>query len=221
MASSRTVIVGGIVTVLTAVGIGYFTGRAHSPSTDPLPEPSPVSSGPSLPEATFDRDDLTWKPLSDVEVPYSQTHGPSVIEGGWSRGFARTPQGAVLAALHITFQTVEGTTVPKEAQLAALDAQVIGSYADDYAYRALSGDPLEGLEKIVVEGYQVVSYAENAAQVEIVTAVPGEHGVERAGLTFNMIWYSGDWRLVAPSSEEWAENFRLVVSLDGLELFPR
>ena len=227
MTQKRMFFAAGTVAVLAAAGIGYLAGSTTSPSEQPAPpaavspsaEPTSGTTDQSAYQAVFDRDDLTWKPHSSVETPFSRAHGPRVTEGGWSRGFARTPQGAVLAAIHIIFQT-NGGGVPRAAQEAALAEQVVGAEADHYRERSLaSAGPPEGIGRIVLEGYRIISYTEHAAKVEFTTAVVKEQ-VERAGTTVDVVWQDGDWRMVAPSLET-LEGFRVLDSLDGFIEFPR
>lgn len=227
MTQKRMFFAAGTVAVLAAAGIGYLAGSTTSPSEQPAPpaavspsaEPTSGTTDQSAYQAVFDRDDLTWKPHSSVETPFSRAHGPRVTEGGWSRGFARTPQGAVLAAIHIIFQT-NGGGVPRAAQEAALAEQVVGAEADHYRERSLaSAGPAEGVGRIVLEGYRIISYTEHAAKVEFTTAAVKEQ-VERAGTTVDVVWQDGDWRMVAPSLET-LEGFRVLDSLDGFIEFPR
>lgn len=228
MTQKRMFFAAGTVAVLAAAGIGYLAGSTTSPSEQPAPpaavspsaEPTSGTTDQSAYQAVFDRDDLTWKLHSGiVEIPFSRAHGPRVTEGGWSRGFARTPQGAVLAAIHIIFQT-NGGGVPRAAQEAALAEQVVGAEADHYRERSLaSAGPAEGIERVVLEGYRIISYTEHAAKVEFTTAAVKEQ-VERAGTTVDLVWQDGDWRMVAPSLET-LEGFRVLDSLDGFIEFPR
>ena len=227
MTQKRMFFAAGTVAVLAAAGIGYLAGSTTSPSEQSAPpaavspsaEPTSGTTDQSAYQAVFDRDDLTWKPHSSVETPFSRAHGPRVTEGGWSRGFARTPQGAVLAAIHIIFQT-NGGGVPRAAQEAALAEQVVGAEADHYRERSLaSAGPAEGIERIVLEAYRIISYTEHAAKVEFTTAAVKEQ-VERAGTTVDVVWQDGDWRMVAPSLET-LEGFRVLDSLDGFIEFPR
>lgn len=227
MTQKRMFFAAGTVAVLAAAGIGYLAGSTTSPSEQSAPpaavspsaEPTSGTTDQSAYQAVFDRDDLTWKPHSIVEIPFSRAHGPRVTEGGWSRGFARTPQGAVLAAIHIIFQT-NGGGVPRAAQEAALAEQVVGAEADHYRERSLaSAGPPEGIGRIVLEGYRIISYTEHAAKVEFTTAAVKEQ-VERAGTTVVVVWQDGDWRMVAPSLET-LEGFRVLDSLDGFIEFPR
>lgn len=228
MTQKRMFFAAGTVAVLAAAGIGYLAGSTTSPSEQPAPpaavspsaEPTSGTTDQSAYQAVFDRDDLTWKPHSSVETPFSRAHGPRVTEGGWSRGFARTPQGAVLAAIHIIFQTSGGTSVPRAAQEAALAEQVVGAEADHYRERSLaSAGPAEGIERVVLEGYRIISYTEHAAKVEFTTAVVKEQ-VERAGTTVDVVWQDGDWRMVATSLET-LDGFRVLDSLDSFIEFPR
>lgn len=227
MTQKRMFFAAGTVAVLAAAGIGYLAGSTTSPSEQSAPpaavspsaEPTSGTTDQSAYQAVFDRDDLTWKPHSSVETPFSRAHGPRVTEGGWSRGFARTPQGAVLAAIHIIFQT-NGGGVPRAAQEAALAEQVVGAEADHYRERSLaSAGPAEGIERVVLEAYRIISYTEHAAKVEFTTAAVKEQ-VERAGTTVDVVWQDGDWRMVAPSLET-LEGFRVLDSLDGFIEFPR
>lgn len=227
MTQKRMFFAAGTVAVLAAAGIGYLAGSTTSPSEQSAPpaavspsaEPTSGTTDQSAYQAVFDRDDLTWKPHSSVETPFSRAHGPRVTEGGWSRGFARTPQGAVLAAIHIIFQT-NGGGVPRAAQEAALAEQVVGAEADHYRERSLaSAGPAEGVGRIVLEGYRIISYTEHAAKVEFTTAVVKEQ-VERAGTTVDVVWQDGDWRMVATSLET-LDGFRVLDSLDGFIEFPR
>ena len=49
--------------------------------------------------------DVRWVRVAGVDLPVSAATGPTQAVGGLARGFAHTPAGAVVAALHLLVRT--------------------------------------------------------------------------------------------------------------------
>lgn len=82
---------------------------------------------PQLQRSPHDRDWLTaaphrisWQRVDGVPFPFSDSDGPMRIDGAVATGYSHTPQGAVLAAAHISFRLAWSPDYQ-----AVLDAQTV------------------------------------------------------------------------------------------------
>jgi hypothetical protein len=182
------------------------------PSASPAPDPA---TGAMLPA------DVTWTRLAGVELPVSATTGPAQITGDLARGFAHSPAGAAVAALHLlvrtTAQVGPGVFEP------TIDEQVTGEHAtamryvvgDLYRRGAAQaglayGQPLAELPARLV-GIRLDSYTDARADLSVLTAAPDASGVTYYAATpVAVVWADGDWRLLAPPGGRWDELVRIV-----------
>src|SRR5262245_47638142 len=71
--------------------------------------PAPATPGPAADEAPPDAwalpADARWIDVAGVKLPVSSATGPAQTVAGLARGFAHTPAGAVVAALHLLVRT--------------------------------------------------------------------------------------------------------------------
>jgi hypothetical protein len=188
-------------------GEGDSTPRPHAERARP-------SSAPS------------WQAFHGVRLPLSESDGPRHLDGDLAAGFARTEQGALLAALHIAVRanaqwgpsvfepTIERQVVGPDKQ-ALLDA-TRRLYEQSRIEAGLpDGAPL-GEAFVVYEAYRWESFTPQAATVDIVSAGPNTTGgTVRASTRIQVRWHDGDWRVVAPLGGDWGNTAVQVKSLDG------
>ena len=76
---------------------------------DPTPPAATGTAAAVRPTSTVDSRllpaEVSWTRLAGVDLPMSPDTGPTQTEGGLARGFAHTPAGAVVAALHLLVRT--------------------------------------------------------------------------------------------------------------------
>lgn len=178
----------------TAVTAGLPTAPGSSPAAVVLPA------------------DTTWTTLAGVALPTSATAGPLRRGHGLAAGFAHTPAGAVLAAVHLLVNTTPqvGSAVFEPT----LRDQVVG--ANQAAMRAavqadywtLGGDPTGGgpvgALPAALAGVRVTAYTDTAARIDLLTVVVDTTGTARFAATpVGLVWTGADWALVAPPAGRW------------------
>lgn len=194
-----------------------FAAACGSASHEPAAEDVAASQLAVSPE-------VTWSPLRGVAVPSGQD-GPRSSTGAERTGYARTPHGALLAALNaetavtlagdrewarvLTSMTVPG---PGRDQFAAARALVsVAGEAGDTAPRWA--------------GYRWISWDDKKAVLEAVTEAP-DGALHARELTVQWMLNpsaapgeaAGDWRLVLEPSGQ-AQPPRPVDSLDSYRPF--
>lgn len=221
----RLLMVGGVA---VAVLGGFVLGRVWDASEPAPTQESTEAAGAPTPSSTPDDDgdlapdDVTWREHAGLIMPFSAEHGPVEDEGGWVRGFARTPQGAVMAGTHIFLQASNEADMPEEAIRASFDEQLTGDHADAFVERMVADGFTPAAEaNIKVEGYLLHDYDDNGAVFEFAagTATEGVDGYPIYTATMlTVMWEDGDWRLLVPEST--MEHVRLLDTLDEFTPFP-
>lgn len=214
------VIVGGVVFFIRGGGSGTPSAR---PPVTPTESPSPTSSGPGSKPAdeNLTTDVVKWSDFHGVPIPTSPA-GPLRVEGGRAWGFARTPAGAALAAMHIPYRTsssvgpavfeptiseqVVGVDKPKLLAMAQADYD-----ADRGRYGAASdGSITSDFARAVREGsrvwaYRIDAYDSSVASLHVLTRTVTVGATEPTYVDFayTVRWVDGDWRIVAPLNGDW------------------
>jgi hypothetical protein len=165
--------------------------------------------------------DVAWIRVAGVDLPVSKATGPSDTTGGLARGFAHTPAGAVVAALHLIVRVtpqvgpaVFGPTLAAQVvgeQADALRREVAQAYEDGArAAGVVNAVPLGELPARVA-GARVDGYTDASAVVSVLTSVVDPEGTTLyAATAVSLSWVDADWRLVAPDAGRWDEVVRPV-----------
>jgi hypothetical protein len=172
---------------------------------------------------------LAWLDFHGVFLPYSSEDGPRRTDGELAMGFARTPRGALLAAVHITVRAnVQWGSKVFEP---TIRQQVIGPDAATLlasiraAYEHRKGGRPEGAALgrgyVVLEGFRWQGYSPETASVDLVSAGPGDSDITvRAVTRIQLQWQDGDWRVLAPPAGAWGASATSIDSPDGYVRFP-
>jgi hypothetical protein len=181
---------------------------------------APAASTPA-PPASF-----TWQDFHGVRLPLSSTDGPRTLKRDLAEGFARTQQGALLAALHIGVRAnaqwgpdVFEPTITR--QITGPDAgQLLTNTRRQYEQsRQEAGLPERsplGRAYVTEEAYRWQSYTADAGTVDIVSAGPSPAGTTvRASTRVQVVWLDGDWRVIAPLGGDWGNSATELTELDG------
>ena len=173
---------------------------------------------------------ITWQDFHGVRLPLSDLDGPRVLDHDRAKGFSRTREGALLAALHIGVRansrwgpTVFEPTITEQVvgpDAGRLLEQTRTTYEESRQEAGLpQGSPL-GKAYVDEEAYRWESYAADAATVDIVSAGPDPRGTTvRATTRIQVVWRDGDWRVVAPLDGDWGNAATELKSLDGYTRF--
>ncbi|MFI5498689.1 hypothetical protein ACIA5E_06435 [Nocardia asteroides] len=174
------------------------------------PAGQPLAQEPATRRTPADSDWLTaapegtakphgWQRVYGASVPFSTSDGPERIEDGRAVGFARTPQGAALAAAQITYRLSA-----RPADRALYLTQVRPSSAQLAAYdSAWSSDklPKQQPEKVTryfvaSDAFKIDDYADDMAIVRLASRGPVIDGKQLyAAMRMIVVWDEGDWRL--------------------------
>jgi len=172
---------------------------------------------------------VSWRDYHGVLLPYSVEDGPRNTENDLAAGFARTPCGALLAAVHIAVRAswqwgtkVFGPII--ERQVIGPDTGALLDATRD-AYERRRGHRPDGAALsrgyVVLEGFRWQGYSPEAASLDLVSAGPGDSDLTARAVTrIQLHWREGDWRVVAPPGGTWAGTASPIESPDGYVRFP-
>jgi hypothetical protein len=225
----------GPVMTASVIGGGVLVGLLAPPVFRTPPATTPVivrttaraGQMVSTPQVSFAG--VSWRDYHGVLLPYSAEDGPHDTASDLASGFAKTPRGALLAAIHVAVRAnvqwgsrVFGPTI--ERQVTGPDASTLLD-ATRRAYERLRGDRPDGalLSRgyVVLEAFRWQGYSPEAASLDLVSAGPGDSDVTvRAVARFQLQWQDGDWRLLAPPGGTWVGTAAPVDSPDGYVRFP-
>jgi hypothetical protein len=218
------------LTVIAGIGAGaaalvYPAGlwvNAHlndqavsTPATVTAPWPATTSPVTVLPA------DVTSVRVAGVELPVSASAGPRDSVGGLVRGFAHTPGGAVLAAVHLVVRTTpqvgprvfeptlrDQVVGPNAAAMREFVAQLYqqATAAGQIPY----GQPIGDLPAAFA-GFRLDKYTDHTADVALLTTAIDATGVARyATTTVHLSWTGTDWALLAPDGGRWDAEVRIL-----------
>lgn len=146
--------------------------------------------------------DTRWQPLDGFMLPRSATVGPAVINGDIARCYARTPTGAVFAALNGS-RRYQRTT---DWGAAAQHLLAPGPGRDVYMQqRATASGPnarpqqvLSGENAPQPRGFRILEH--NLDRVRVVLVSKPFEGGPVTYATWTVRWIDGDWRVEVPTS---------------------
>lgn len=175
----------------------------NNPAGQPLPQREPT--GPRV-ECTNDGRPVT-SPESmmiqrnfGVSTLYSETDGPSYIDGLVLAGYTRTPQGAALAAANFLPRGLAGGDVAVEASEKLL---LNGSEAIGPDARAVEENKPVNTATVALRapmGFKILSCTDSFAVVELALIRDVDDAGRRmqnptyTGLRMNMVWDQGTWK---------------------------
>ena len=173
---------------------------------------------------------LRWRNFYGVELPYSAA-GPRYTSGGIAAGFARTPLGALLAAVNIGVRAnaqwgpriftavIRGQVTGPDAAVLLANCQAAYGQASQ-SDGVTGGQPLGDVD-VTEEAFRWVTYTPAAAIIELVSAGPGPQGTTvRASTQIQAVWAGGDWKVIAPPGGDWGSAATALSSLRGYTAFP-
>jgi hypothetical protein len=180
---------------------------------------------------TVDLSGLRWSDFYGVELPVSAQAGPRDTSGGLAAGFARSPLGALLAAVNIGVRAnaqwgprIFAAVIRRQVtgpDAAALLANCEVAYGQASQSRHVTGGQPLGTVDVTEEGFRWVAYTPAVAILDLVSAGPGSQGsTARASTRIQAVWDGGDWKLVAPPGGDWGNAATGLSSLSGYAVFP-
>ena len=223
--TSRRGLIASAAVVMAILSLGVFL--IFAPSDDeasPAPGTSPVAQGTKQPTAEPEgnfcglKDDptatppaigpeATWALQSKLAVPSSATAGPGKTEDGVGYCYARSPEGALMAAAHVytwdsprMYRTLVARSLAAGPGVAIFEASM-----------ASSNHQPSGAGGAQIAGYRFVSYSPTAATVVIAISTSGSF-VEHA---LDFVWEERDWRVVLADGGDFRSMPRAIPNLAG------
>ncbi|MFF4652547.1 hypothetical protein [Streptomyces sp. NPDC001380] len=151
---------------------------------------APRDTDPSLPQEP--PADVTWSVVSTAVLPTSAAAGPTRLEGPVARCYARTPRGALMAAVNLFYRV--GLAAPRTT---VTQRQVVAGPGRDEMIRQLRqvDEQVRPGELAQVAGYRFVSYTPDTTVVTLVNGSAAAGSLKSLDVTVQ--WQDGDWKLVA------------------------
>jgi hypothetical protein len=216
--------------VLAVVGPGSGGGSADTPSGAPAAPAPATSETPTTAESacelprgdqaipTSAPDDARWKLTATIAVPTApDTFGPKTVDNKVPSCFARSPTGALFAAINIEAALSVAATERTPQQVRVLRQLVADGPGRDAAIASLRRDgPSTGSSAgVQVAGFSVVRYEEGSAVIDLAFRVdrPGAAGYVHA--TSTMRWERGDWKIVFTQAGKPFDSLQQIGDLVG------
>lgn len=179
---------------------------ASSPASDCRPTDTNLVAPSSTPSG------LKWQMFGPFSLPYSSTAGPLVVENGIARCYARTPLGAVLAAVQISTRMQAGDDAARVSTAQAIPGPGLSLWNKKlFSQGAIDISRPDGT--VQVGGFRVVSFSPQLAVIELCPA-EGRAGLVRA-YAITLVW-DDDWKLVVQSNGDLSPPPHRLSSSDGV-----
>ena len=182
----------GIVLSLTA---GKGDGPAATESQPPPAASAPSPNGCDLSASderipTTTPEETRWELVGKMIAPTAPTElGPGRVDDGFRTCFARTPKGALYAAVNFWATSTAKTDAETYRRLA------VDSPTRDAAIKAARDQTTPQLNGLQVAGFAFSAYDERRASVKLAFRL--EDGRLVAADT-TLLWTGGDWRYEIP-----------------------
>lgn len=205
-----SILVIGLVVVLGIV-LTYQLSRDDDPAAAPAAPTAPTTAAPTTaaptsvgpPPAGAGSSTLTeapagtrWELYQGVALPYSDTSGPTDVDGlGVAAGFTQDAEGALFAAAQIDTRRF---LAPDDEWRAVVDTQVAPGQGRDawIANRStisIAPDSIPSDRLVQIAGFRISNYTDTVATISIARRT-ATGGFQVGDLT--LTWVDGDWRLV-------------------------
>lgn len=192
----------------------------NNPAGQPLPQHDPgprVECAPG--QQPTAQGGMTIQRNFDMVMLYSETDGPTRIDGDLARGYSHSPQGAALAAWNIWHRMREGGDVTKQVLLEQTvhDADLQKKLETEPVPE--SGRTVEQKRSMTVpDGFRVLSCDDDFVVLEYaVRQIADETGALREprwiGMQWSMLWRDGDWKM--QTANDSGKSGAVHTTLDG------
>jgi hypothetical protein len=217
------VVVAVAILALAVVGVTSLVRTDPAPtataSTPPAAPTSPTgSAGCPTDTATVlaAAPVVTWQALGQMTLPTGgSAFGPCRVTAITAAGYARTPGGALVAAVQIFARST--TSAPVDVAVATVQQQFVANGDRDLLLTSARTSPRASLspERIArVAAYQIGTFSPDAVSLSVAyraDAMPGQYVVMRLVLQ----WVDGDWRMVPPIAGSWSGAGQTLAQLPG------
>lgn len=151
-------------------------------------------------------------------IPFSTTDGPARVDNGVPSGFAKTPQGAALAAEQIYWRTVaRPTDRTLWQQLVILTPEELADRERKIADGKVPDVLPESAKPLLYasDAFRIESYGDDFAVVRVARKTREflHGGRSWVAMRLNVIWRDGGWRLKSSAGD--AQPLETIGSIDG------
>jgi hypothetical protein len=226
---------GALVAIALLGAVGWWDGRGGAvPSGGGPPSRAPLSTQPAQPLQAAEQGPparpspsllgaeplptappagVTWRVWRSIALPYSPDAGPARLRGDVAGGFARSPAGALLAAVHASSRKVAAGDPGWRDVAASMLAP--GPGRDAWIAARSRVQHLQAPETgtfAQVAGFQFVSWSSADAVVQLASRnADGSFGL----VALHLAWQDDDWRLVLAADGGDAASKQRAASLGG------
>ncbi|QSB07186.1 hypothetical protein [Natronoglycomyces albus] len=185
---------------------GYLPGNEDAVAV----EGEPLLEGPQ---------EIDWQLVGSITLPFSSVYGPAVDDGFTASQFERSPEGALMAAVHLSSRA--GGYGPEEMWRATIEHQFIDSPERDALLELMEEQAVDveltAGDLAALAGFVYRSYSPDEAVIEVVLD-------NRSGGWYSVLttvrWIEGDWRMEAPPRGDWTAMMRQVPTADQDAVVP-
>lgn len=215
------VVVGALFVVLASPvdDSGHTSAQSSAtpaPSTSPSMTPTVTQTGGNLGCGVTDTSQklptstpkgITWSIWKRGALPKSKTAGPLESDDttGVTGCYARTPVGAVMAAINISFRM----------SLAAPHTDIVDRQVVDGPYKAKLRDAVSSYsapgDLPQIAGFSIVSYSKKYATIGIAIGNTSGYATNRE----QVAWQNGTWMLVPTADDLSSDSWQNVDNIDG------
>lgn len=222
----RFVIAAVVVALIAVFGVVLAVTGPADGDNEPAPRADPTSAPPRADAVRADSPcglepgdqtipviappDTDWELVGTVAAPTApDTIGPGIVDDGLRSCFARSPLGALYAAVNFV-----ATTSDPELRIRAVRELAASGDGQDRAIAAVESAerpsaPTSGAQ---VAGFSFLNYDDAAAVVDLAIRVDTSGYVH---LPLSLRWEGGDWKVVLPPTGEPYDAIQPLPDLTG------
>ncbi|MFG3554265.1 hypothetical protein ACGGAQ_07755 [Micromonospora sp. NPDC047557] len=160
---------------------------------------------------------VTWQVVRGTALPFSDRAGPREHSDTQAKGFARTPEGALIAAAQLVSRV--GAAAGRASWEPTLTQQFLPSADRDTLQAALAAEPEQPAQPgdlAPLAGYLYLTYTPDTAVIGLAYRSANGTTARWFIVTTTLQWRDGDWKMVAPPGGAWTSLSRTVTDLNGV-----
>lgn len=155
---------------------------------------------------------IEWEYAGTTAFPVSKEFGPAAVnEDGIKYCFARTPEGAALAAAVGAGYAGNQDTVAAWFEHGLVD----GSLKDELLANHTQLSKNSGSGRATISAFRLLSYDGNTAKVDVATTVSIYGRNTYISYVYPLVWVDGDWKVDFPDSFIEGEGVAILQELSG------
>jgi hypothetical protein len=168
-----------------------------------------MPAGDEIPETGPEVD---WEIVYGAALPFSEDHGPAVVDGDIARCYSHTPTGALIAALQIEYRVLlarQGVDVVEEQTTAGAGQDVLIDALEERGW-----SPAQPGELCQTAGFRFVTYTSEEAVIAIAARCAASGNLQLTELRVR--WEDGDWRQVLQPDGSSSPTASALADLSGM-----